>query len=605
MESPVQALLAELHAKYKTEDEGEVASYIPELSKADPDWFGIAIATVDGQVYEIGDTSQSFTIQSISKPFVYGLALEDSGEEEVLSHVGLEPSGDAFNAISLNPESGRPFNPMINAGAIATAGLVRGEGAEDRTEHIRSAFSVYAGRALEVDTAVFESERATGHRNRAISHLLRNFDVIGSDPTPVVDAYFGQCSVSVTCRDLALMAATLANKGVNPVSGATALDPRYVESVLSVMGSCGMYDYAGEWLYRIGMPAKSGVAGGVLAVLPGQLGIGVFSAPLDARGNSVRGVAVCTDLSRRFALHQYNVPIPSRSVVRATYDGSAVSSKRFRTPRQREVLSRVAQRIRVVEVQGDIMFAAAEALIRTALGYADEVDCLVLDLRRVTGCQPAAGSLIEGLLAGFIGGGTAVAVSSGETIPGLVDGLSACGGESFVATDALDPALEWCENLMLTKTDPESVTTRVIEIEENELLAGLDAAQIVALKAVAQARDFGAGELIIRAGDDARSLFLLSHGEASVLAPGVGRRLATYPPGTAFGEMAILSECARTADVRADTDCMCYELDISDFARLSADAPALAAAIHANLARKLAGNLSQANLEIAALHAGG
>lgn len=605
MESPVQALLAELHKKYQTEDNGEIATYIPELSKADPNWFGIAIATVDGQVYEVGETSQPFTIQSISKPFVYGLALEDSGEDEVLGHVGLEPSGDAFNAISLKADSGRPFNPMINAGAIATAGLVRGDTTEDRTARILEAFGRYAGRDLEIDRAVFESERETGHRNRAISHLLRNFDVIASDPTPVVDAYFGQCSVSVTCRDLALMAATLANKGANPVTGKQALDARYVESVLSVMGSCGMYDYAGEWLYRIGMPAKSGVAGGVLAVLPGQLGIGVFSPPLDERGNSVRGVAVSADLSRRFALHQYNVPIPGRAVVRATYDGSSVSSKRFRTPRQKEILSRVAGRIRVIEVQGDVLFASAEALIRTALGYADLCDCLVLDLHRVTGCQPAAGTLIEGLLAGFVRDGMAVAVSSGDAVPGLADGMSSLGSDAFIATDGLDPALEWCENLMLKKADPESVAERSVEVEENELLAGLDGGQITALKAVLTPREFATGELIIHAGEDARSLFMLCRGEASVLAPGVGRRLATYPPGTAFGEMAILSECARTADIRADTDCLCYELDIGDFAGLSGEAPALAATIHANLARKLAGNLSQANLEIAALHDGG
>jgi glutaminase len=272
VESPVQALLAELHAKYRSETSGEVATYIPELSKADPDRFGIAIATVDGQVYEVGDTSQPFTIQSISKPFVYGLALEDSGEDEVLSHVGLEPSGDAFNAISLKPNSGRPFNPMINAGAIATAGLVRGDSAEDRTSRILEAFGRYAGRDLEIDWAVFESERETGHRNRAISHLLRNFDVIASDPTPVVDAYFGQCSVSATCRDLALMAATLANKGVHLVSGEHALGARYVESVLSVMGSCGMYDYAGEWLYRIGMPGKSASPAGCWRCCRGNWG---------------------------------------------------------------------------------------------------------------------------------------------------------------------------------------------------------------------------------------------------------------------------------------------------------------------------------------------
>jgi glutaminase len=223
MQSPVQSLLAELHAAYKSETSGEVATYIPELSTADPGWFGIAIATVDGQVYEIGDAGQTFTIQSISKPFVYGLSLQDSGEDEVLARVGLEPSGDAFNAISLDPASGRPFNPMINAGAIATTGLVHPR-TSDRVERIREALSGYAGRALEIDLKVFELEKTTGHRNRAISHLLRNFEVIDSDPAPVVDAYFSQCSVAVDCRDLAIMAATLANRGANPVSGEVVLD---------------------------------------------------------------------------------------------------------------------------------------------------------------------------------------------------------------------------------------------------------------------------------------------------------------------------------------------------------------------------------------------
>lgn len=370
------------------------------------------------------------------------------------------------------------------------------------------------------------------------------------------------------------------------------------------MGSCGMYDYAGEWLYRIGMPAKSGVAGGVLAVLPGQLGIGVFSPPLDARGNSVRGVAICAELSRRFGLHQYNVPIPGRSVVRATYDGSSVSSKRFRTPRQKQPLVSAERRIRVIEVQGDIVFAAGEALIRMSLDYAGSCDCLVLDVRRVTGCQPAAGDLVERLLKGFIDDGIAVAVSAADAFPGLAARLSEVGGDLFLAAESLDPALEWCENLLLRRADPASVVARTVDVEDNELVHGLDGEQVAALSAVLSRREFPAQELIIRAGDDVRSLFLLSSGEASVLAPGVGRRLATYPPGTAFGEMAILSECARTADIRADTDCLCYELDIGDFARLAAEAPALAAVVYTNLARKLAANLAQANLEIAALHAG-
>jgi glutaminase len=601
MESPIQAFLRELHVRYQADVSGEVATYIPELSRANPDWFGLVIATVDGQVYEVGDAKQPFTIQSISKPFVYGLSLEDNGEEEVMSHVGLEPSGDAFNAISLDPGSGRPFNPMINAGAIAITGLVR---AAERVDRIRETLGRYAGRELAIDGDVFESERSTGHRNRAISHLLRNFSVIDSDPGPVVDAYFSQCSISVTCRDLAVMAATLANRGVNPITAEIAIDGRYVESVLSVMGSCGMYDYAGEWLYRVGMPAKSGVSGGVLAVLPGQFGVGVFSPPLDARGNSVRGVAVCSELSRRFDLHQYNVPVLSRSVIRANYNGSSVRSKRFRTPSQNEVLAGLVPRIHITEVQGDIVFGSAEAVVRKSLVGSPDFDCLVLDFRRVGWWQPAAGELIESLIRGLITRGKAVAISPAEKLPELVHLLSNADRSAFVAIDSLDGALEWCENLLLRRSLPESIEDVMAGVEDNELLSGLDLAQVTALKSLLVPREFAAGDLIIRSGDEARSLFLLERGEASVLASDVGRRLATYSAGTTFGEMAVLGQRVRTADVRADTNCLCYELDSRDFMRLTAEGTWLAAAIYGNLARKLAANLAQANLEIAALHAG-
>jgi glutaminase len=287
--SPIQQLLDRLHHRYAGLADGHVATYIPELANADPAWFGICLATTDGRVYEVGDTRQRFTIQSISKPFVYGVALEDRGEEAVLERIGVEPSGDAFNSISLAPGTGRPLNPMINAGAIASTSLVAGSSPADRLSRLLGVLSLFAGRALDVDTAVYESERATGHRNRAIGHMLRNFDILTDDPEPALDLYFRQCAVDVTCHDLSIMAATLANGGLNPVTGERAIRPELVGPVLSVMTTCGMYDFAGEWMYRIGMPAKSGVAGGVLAVLPGQLGIGVFSPPLDDRGNSARG----------------------------------------------------------------------------------------------------------------------------------------------------------------------------------------------------------------------------------------------------------------------------------------------------------------------------
>ena len=217
--SPVVDYLQQLHREHAGVTEGKVATYIPELAKADPKWFGICLVTANGAVYEAGDTRQPFTIQSISKPFVYGLALEDNGRAPVFEKVGVEPTGDAFNSISLDPATGRPRNPMINAGAIATAGLIAGKSPETRLKRLLEMFGLYAGRELSLDDAVYRSESETGHRNRAIGHMLRNFDILTSDPTPVVELYFQQCSIAVTCRDLGVMAATLANRGVNPVTG--------------------------------------------------------------------------------------------------------------------------------------------------------------------------------------------------------------------------------------------------------------------------------------------------------------------------------------------------------------------------------------------------
>ena len=221
---------------------------------------------------------------------------------------GPDPVGDAFNAISLHKTTGRPLNPMINAGAIATTGQIRAHTPEQRIARILEMFARYTTRPMQIDRAVYESESRTGHRNRAIGHLLRNFDILEDDPMAAVDGYFQQCSISVRCVDLALMGATLANQGVNPISGERAIQDAHVESVLSVMASCGMYDFSGGWIYKVGMPAKSGVAGGVLAVLSGQLGIGVFSPRLDEQGNSVRVLGVCEELSRIWQLHQFNPP---------------------------------------------------------------------------------------------------------------------------------------------------------------------------------------------------------------------------------------------------------------------------------------------------------
>ncbi|MBN9621772.1 MAG: glutaminase A, partial [Actinobacteria bacterium] len=295
--SPIDAYLTRLHETWLPEGTGAVADYIPPLALADPDSFGIAVTTTEGHSYEVGDSRSRFTIQSISKPFTYGLALHDRGFDAVDAKVGVEPSGEAFNSISLAPESGRPLNPMINAGAITSTSLVAGSSAAERERRVVDFYGRFAGRSLAVDAEVYESERDTGHRNRAIGHMLRAFGVLEDDPDKALDLYFRQCSVSIDCRDLSRMAATLANGGVNPLSGERILGRAIVDRVLSVMTTCGMYDSAGEWVVDVGMPAKSGVGGGVLAVLPGQLGIAVFSPPLDRHGNSVRGVEVCRQIS--------------------------------------------------------------------------------------------------------------------------------------------------------------------------------------------------------------------------------------------------------------------------------------------------------------------
>ena len=305
-----QTILDNLYHKYKTLDDGKVASYIPELAKMNPDWFSICVVTADGRVFVTGDADQLFTIQSISKVFVYGLALEDHGRETVLTKVGVEPTGDPFNSIiRLDEYSKRPDNPMINAGAIATTSLIKGNGATERLNRMLDMFRRYVGHDVYIDMSVFVSERSTGHRNRAMASLMRHFGMIDDRMDESLDLYFQQCSMMVTCRDLAVMAATLANRGINPVTGDRAVPTRYIRDILSVMYTCGMYNFAGQWAYTVGIPAKSGVSGGIIAIVPRQVGIAVFSPPLDAHGNSVRGIKVCEELSRQFELHMFDPPM--------------------------------------------------------------------------------------------------------------------------------------------------------------------------------------------------------------------------------------------------------------------------------------------------------
>src|SRR6201986_4063264 len=361
--TPLLRFLDHCHAEFSGEHGGDVADYIPELGKAAPDHFGICLATIDGHVYEVGDSRIPFTIQSMSKPFVFALALDTLGAERVERAIGVEPSGDPFNSIRLNADN-HPFNPMVNAGAIACSGLIhkaKGRGAFD---YIRQALGRFAGRELGMDEAVYASESATGDRNRAIGYLLRNSDVITDDVSAVLDVYFRQCAVLVPARDIAVMAATLANRGINPVTGEQVMTPYAISRTLSVMTSSGMYDYAGEWIYRVGIPAKSGVGGGILAALPARLAAGSYSPRLDKHGNSVRGIKVCEALSAHYDLHMLNRSDDIRNSIIADYDIGKSSSRRSRRPHEQKLLPAHHHDVRIIELMGTLTFANIEYVSR-------------------------------------------------------------------------------------------------------------------------------------------------------------------------------------------------------------------------------------------------
>ena len=368
MHSPIPSYLDEVLQSVAADRTGVLANYIPELAEVDPERLGASIAMVDGELYASGDTDSLFTIQSISKPFVYALALADRGFEKVLDKVGVEPSGEPFNEISLEDSSGRPLNPMINAGAITTHSLVGTEtmNPAERMERVISGLSAFAGRSLDVDEAVYSSEIEHAHRNLAIAHMLRSHDILTENPTGVVEGYTRQCSLLVTVQDLAMMAATLANYGIQPVTGEQVVPKTVVRQVLSVMFTCGMYNAAGDWATQVGIPAKSGVGGGIIGAVPGQLGLATFSPRLDVHGNSVRGVSLFERFSSDMGMHVMNIPTVARSAIRANYRiGSG---------------EKITQ---VIQLQGRIRFAGAERVIREIVDTHYTGTLIALDISRV------------------------------------------------------------------------------------------------------------------------------------------------------------------------------------------------------------------------------
>ncbi|MEO6779408.1 MAG: glutaminase A [Bradyrhizobium sp.] len=598
---PLLRFLEACHANYAAETGGAVADYIPELGKADPEHFGISLATIDGHVYEVGDTAISFTIQSMSKPFVFALALDTLGAARVESAIGVEPSGDAFNSIRLNADN-HPFNPMVNAGAIACSGLIHEAKGAGAFEYIRQALGRFAGRELGLDQAVYASESATGDRNRAIGYLLRNSDVIKDNVGEVLDVYFRQCSIQVTARDIAIMAATLANRGINPVTGEQVTTPYAISRTLSVMTSSGMYDYAGEWIYRVGVPAKSGVGGGILAALPARLGLGSYSPRLDRHGNSVRGIKVCEALSSHYDLHMLNRSDNARNSIIADYNIGSSASRRSRRPHEQRILAAHHHDVRVIELAGTLTFANIDYVSRQ-LASGPRPNFVIFDLRRVAAVTRAASRLlVEGFreLATFDVTAILSGVERGSAHWNAI-GEWAEGISSLRDFYLLDTAIEWAEDQIVYRHGGAIDSAEVTELFEQALLAGLAADQLEQLAALGTIRSYRPGERIIGAAEAATSLFFLRSGVVHVMLPN-GVRLATITAGMVFGEMALL-EHRRSADVIADVASTALEVPLDEFQRFREQHPQTGERIMRNLAQLLADRLVIANTKMSLLTA--
>jgi glutaminase len=305
----VQQAVDEAYLRTRPVKEGKNADYIPALAKVDPALFGVALVTVDGKEAVRGDVDVPFSIQSISKVFTLARVIQDLGDRAVLEKVGVDATGQVFNSIvAIEQNRGKEMNPFVNPGAIAATSLVGGKDSADKWSRILGIHEAFAGRKLEVNQEVYRSESETNGRNRAIAVLLHAYGRLYDDPFLATDLYTRQCSIAVTARDLAVMAATLANGGRNPVTRQQVVAAEHVPRILAVMATAGLYDDSGIWLYEVGLPAKSGVGGGLIAVAPGRFGIGTFSPPLDAAGNSVRGQRAIRDVAAALNANPYAVP---------------------------------------------------------------------------------------------------------------------------------------------------------------------------------------------------------------------------------------------------------------------------------------------------------
>jgi len=468
--------------------------------------------------------------------------------------------------------------------------------------------SAFAGRPLDVDPAVYTSESESGFRNRAIAWMLRNAGISSGDPMPALENYFRQCALEVTCRDLAYMAATLANGGVNPRTGQRVASTEDVEAVLSVMATCGMYDYAGNWLYTVGMPAKSGVGGGVIAVLPGRFGIAVFSPPLDDIGNSARGIAVCQQISRDFGLHVFGSPNVLTTVVNRDYSGADAPSRRVRPDAQQSLLDSHTGAIRYLELQGALAVDGVEFICRRMARMAPDCRYFILDVHRISSITPSAARLLQQTAGQLASDGRTLVYSRLRGKAGIQEALQQAAnqvGHALCAFDDNDLAAEWCENALLNSLSAAPALPAGVSLDRFALVAGVEPPALEQLNRILHRVTPDAGTILIATGtqNDDRIFFILQ-GEVSVLLTlpdGASQRVAILGAGAVVGEMALLGQRLRTATVRVEKDAVCLSLSNAALDQLALEYPQLKIRMLHNLAEELANKLRQANQLISVL----
>lgn len=312
----VNEVLDDAFDKYKDLKDGANADYIPVLKKQNPESFGIVLITADGRVFDSGEIKKEFSIQSISKVFTMAHVLQESGEKSIVEGVGVVATGEKFNSIeAIEKSKGHDMNSFVNPGAIATTSMVKGKTADEVWTKILAIHEAFAGRSLKVLEDVYKSESDTNQRNQAIGKLMNAYGLIKENPDQATDLYTRQCSIGVNTRDLAVMAATLANGGFNPVTKKQVIEQKHVKSILSVMATAGLYDTTGKWLFMTGLPAKSGVGGGIIAISPGKFGIAAYSPRLDEAGNSIRAQKAITYITEKLNANPYDVKPVSQSVI--------------------------------------------------------------------------------------------------------------------------------------------------------------------------------------------------------------------------------------------------------------------------------------------------